>query len=260
MTRLVRLGCTAGVLAALVLGAAASPVFALPAPAGYDLLGADGGVFAFGTPFFGSTASDPTRCPPNTTDRTRPNGTCLSLASTPDGGGYWILDGSTLQIFTYGDAGFYGQPADTYSGVAREFVPTGVSVVATPSGRGYWVLQLPLSGAGKVSAFGDAGFMGDTTGLATAGEPTGMAATPDGRGYWLAFSDGGVFAFGDATFAGSMAGKPINAPMVGIAGSPGGGYWTVGGDGGVFSFGGAPFLGSMARQPLASPVVAIAAG
>ena len=32
----------------------------------------------------------------------------------------------------------------------------------------------------------------------------GIAATPDGHGYWLAASDGGVFAFGDAPFDGSL--------------------------------------------------------
>jgi hypothetical protein len=31
----------------------------------------------------------------------------------------------------------------------------------------------------------------------------GMTATPDGGGYWLVAGDGGIFAFGDAPFAGS---------------------------------------------------------
>ena len=31
----------------------------------------------------------------------------------------------------------------------------------------------------------------------------GVAATLDGGGYWLVASDGGIFAFGDATFFGS---------------------------------------------------------
>jgi hypothetical protein len=44
-----------------------------------------------------------------------------------------------------------------------------------------------------------------------------MAATPDGKGYWLAAADGGVFTFGSAPFEGSMGGKPMNAPIVGIA-------------------------------------------
>jgi hypothetical protein len=44
----------------------------------------------------------------------------------------------------------------------------------------------------------------------------GIAATPDGQGYWEVASDGGLFAFGDAAFYGSMGGKPLNKPIVGI--------------------------------------------
>jgi len=32
----------------------------------------------------------------------------------------------------------------------------------------------------------------------------GMAATPTGKGYWLVAADGGVFAFGDATYLGNV--------------------------------------------------------
>ncbi len=57
-----------------------------------------------------------------------------------------------------------------------------------------------------------------------------MAPTPDGGGYWLVASDGGIFAFGDARFDGSMGGTPLNAPIVGMAPTPdGGGYWLAGG-------------------------------
>ena len=45
----------------------------------------------------------------------------------------------------------------------------------------------------------------------------GIATTPDGKGYWLAGEDGGVFSFGSAPFEGSMGGKHMNAPVVGIA-------------------------------------------
>ena len=45
----------------------------------------------------------------------------------------------------------------------------------------------------------------------------GIAATPDGMGYWEVASDGGLFAFGDAHFYGSMGAKPLNKPIVGIA-------------------------------------------
>ena len=83
-----------------------------------------------------------------------------------------------------------------------------------------------------------------------------MAASPTGNGYWLVASDGGVFSFGDATFQGSMGGKPLNAPVVGMTASPtGNGYWLVASDGGVFNFGDATFQGSMGGMPLNKPVV-----
>ena len=89
----------------------------------------------------------------------------------------------------------------------------------------------------------------------------GIAATPDGGGYWLVGADGGVFAFGDAIFHGSLLQQSIVADdVVGMAATPNGsGYWLAGADGGVFSFGSATFLGSMGGQVLAAPVVGIAA-
>ena len=42
------------------------------------------------------------------------------------------------------------------------------------------------------------------------GQPiVGITPTPDGRGYWEVAFDGGVFAFGDATFHGSMGGRSL---------------------------------------------------
>ena len=71
---------------------------------------------------------------------------------------------------------------------------------------------------------------------------SGMAVTPDGKGYWLVARDGGVFAFGDATFYGSEAGKPVARPIVGMAVSPFGlGYWLVEAGGQVLAFGSAPY-------------------
>ncbi len=54
-------------------------------------------------------------------------------------------------------------------------------------------------------------------GTALAAPLVGMAATADSGGYWLQGADGGIFAFGDAPFLGSMGGRPLNAPVVGIA-------------------------------------------
>ena len=69
-----------------------------------------------------------------------------------------------------------------------------------------------------------------------------MASTSDGQGYWLVADDGGVFAFGDAVFAGSgsdfgsgSAGC-LRAPTVGMAADLAtGGYWLVESDGSVFA-------------------------
>ena len=82
----------------------------------------------------------------------------------------------------------------------------------------------------------------------------GIAASPGG-GYWEATSTGSVFNFGSAQNYGSMAGKPLNKPIVGIAATPnGGGYWLVASDGGIFSFGDAKFYGSTGNQVLSSPI------
>ncbi len=88
----------------------------------------------------------------------------------------------------------------------------------------------------------------------------GMAQTGDGRGYWNVASDGGLFAFGDAAFHGSMGGRPLNRPVVGMAPTPDGrGYWEVASDGGIFAFGDAGFYGSTGNLVLNKPIVGMAA-
>ena len=78
-------------------------------------------------------------------------------------------------------------------------------------------------------------------------------------GYWEVASDGGIFSFGTANYYGSMGGKPLTKPVVGIAATPdGGGYWEVASDGGVFAFGDAQYYGSMGGKFLAKPIVGIA--
>ena len=81
-----------------------------------------------------------------------------------------------------------------------------------------------------------------------------------GGGYWEVAADGGLFAFGDAQFYGSMGGKPLDQPIVGIATTPDAkGYWEVAADGGLFAFGDAQFYGSMGGKALDQPIVGIAA-
>jgi hypothetical protein len=84
-------------------------------------------------------------------------------------------------------------------------------------------------------------------------------ASPQPAGYQEVASDGGLFSFGPP-FYGSMGGKPLAKPIVGMAFDPDtGGYWEVASDGGIFSFGGAGFYGSEGGKPLAKPIVGIAA-
>jgi len=87
----------------------------------------------------------------------------------------------------------------------------------------------------------------------------GIAPTADNGGYWLVATDGGVFAYGDASYVGSLpadgvgpvgasSGHHLSAPIVGIVPTPDGkGYLMVAKDGGVFAFGDAHFEGSCAN-------------
>jgi hypothetical protein len=80
---------------------------------------------------------------------------------------------------------------------------------------------------------------------------------PNLTGYHEVASDGGLFSF-NAPYSGSMGGKPLNAPIVGMAVEPNnGGYYEVASDGGIFAFN-APFRGSMGGQPLNAPIVGMA--
>mgnify|MGYP001600305321 CR=1 FL=1 len=79
-------------------------------------------------------------------------------------------------------------------------------------------------------------------------------------GYRMVAGDGGVFVFGESRFFGSMGGRRLNRPMVGIDTTPSdAGYWTVASDGGIFSFGDAGFFGSTGGMRLFRPIVGMAA-
>jgi SpoIID/LytB domain protein len=139
------------------------------------------------------------------------------------------------------------------------------------NGDGDWggrVTAMTLVGSNQnVSLTGDAfaaglGLKSDwfTTATTLNSPAVAMARTPDGGGYWLAGANGGVNAFGDATFLGSADGSPLNRPVVGMAAThDGGGYWMVATDGGIFSYGDASFYGSMGGQHLNLPIVGMAA-
>ena len=89
--------------------------------------------------------------------------------------------------------------------------------------------------------------------------PAPAPAPAAADGYRMVAADGGVFTFGERSFAGSLGGVRLNRPIVGGATNPAtrAGYWMVAGDGGVFNFGDAAFHGSLGDRPLDSPVVEI---
>jgi N-acetylmuramoyl-L-alanine amidase len=194
-----------------------------PATGGYWLVAADGGIFTFNAPFYGSMGGDPLNEP------------IVGMAAAPGGDGYWLVakDGG---IFSFGPgAHFYGS-----TGSIHLNQPV-VGMAATPDGGGYWL----VASDGGVFSYGDAQFYGSTGSIHLNQPVVGMAAAPGGGGYWLVAADGGIFNYGTAPFLGSMGGTPLNAPIVGMAEDPAtGGYWIVAADGGIFTFQ-APFYGSM---------------
>jgi hypothetical protein len=75
-----------------------------------------------------------------------------SATATPNGGGYWILDGAG-QVFAFGNAASLGgMPAGSAGGL-----DPASAIFATSDGGGYWV----VTALGKVSSFGDAPNDGD---------------------------------------------------------------------------------------------------
>jgi hypothetical protein len=207
-----------------------------PDAGGYWLVGADGGIFAFGdAQFFGSTGSIHLNQP------------IAGMAPTPDGDGYWLV-ASDGGIFAFGDAQFFGSTGSIH--LNRPIV----GMASTPDGGGYWL----VASDGGIFSFGDAQFYGSTGSIHLNRPIVGMATTFDGGGYSLVASDGGIFSFGDARFYGSTGGIHLNQPIVGMALTPDGrGYWLVASDGGIFSFGNAQFFGSKASAGTGVPIIGL---
>lgn len=91
--------------------------------------------------------------------------------------------------------------------------------------------------------FSGPGFYGDLSGRGIT-NIVGMLPTLDGKGYWLVGSDGGVFAFGDAHFLGSIPGSnyPVPETWVGMDHcNSGHGYAVIDQSGGNYQFNCIPF-------------------
>ncbi|HEX3566650.1 MAG TPA: hypothetical protein VHU17_14880 [Acidimicrobiales bacterium] len=123
-------------------------------------------------------------------------------------------------------------------------------------GNGNPLLTLPTNGEFRMTLPPD-GFASGSLTKCTGGD---LGASVSGSGYWEVGADGGLYAFGDAKFYGSMGAQHLNGQIVGMsATADGGGYWEVGEDGGLFAFGDAKFYGSMGAQHLNGPIVGMSA-
>lgn len=190
---------------------------------GYWLAAQDGGVFALGAPFYGSLVDTPL------------NGPIVAVIARPTGAGYWLV-GEDGGVFGLGDA-----DAHFYGNATEAAVDAIVGADRTDSGNGYWLVDA----LGRVYAYGDAPYRGgnvtpgvvaisrrklhdgywivfenglvqyygnqyahygDMSGALLAAPIVDIVSTPSGNGYYLAGADGGVFAFGDADYQGSVVG------------------------------------------------------
>jgi hypothetical protein len=89
------------------------------------------------------------------------------MASTPDGGGYWLV-ASGGGVFTFGDATYEGSVPG--QGITHHAPVVGLTV--TPDGGGYWIVGTD----GAVYTYGDATFMGSLVGTRLSGPVTASAA------------------------------------------------------------------------------------
>ena len=170
--------------------------------------------------------------------------------------GYWLV-GSDGGIFSFGAAQFYGSTGSLH--LQRPVV----GIVPTADHGGYWL----NASDGGVFSYGDTQFYGSIPGLGLhpAGSGlahslnapiVGMVPSNDDNGYFMVASDGGVFAFGDAHFAGSCPGIGgcSGAAVAVMPDASGNGYWLVTATGNVYTFGDAAYFGAPGHGTVTSAV------
>ena len=182
------------------------------------------------------------------------NGTSTCLNGTGGAGGIKV---DQLTHDTFGTITSLAFQFDCFQSATNYFGAVAYNAAPTTPGTGYYLYE----STGAITGFGNDDFLtylGDLSATNLNRPIVGMAVTPDGGGYWLVAADGGIFAYGDAVFHGSMGGRPLNRPIVGITPAPFG-YWLVAADGGVFAFD-APFFGSTGARRLNRPVAGMTVG
>ena len=170
----------------------------------------------------------------------------VAIAATTNHNGYWV-DTSTGIDYAFGNAKNYGSmPRGTSTGV--------VGLTTSSNGKGYYQLYQD----GYVHSFGDVYLYGEVANGGIYGGLVSMSVDEKTGGYWLASANGDVFAF-NAPDDGSLEGKKLSKPIVGIEAAPdGSGYRLVSSTGRVFCFK-EKYEGDLVGHRLAGPVVDIVA-
>jgi hypothetical protein len=164
---------------------------------GYFLVGADGGVFAFGNALFEGSCPGIGGCV----------GTAVAVVTDPSGEGYWVMTNSG-QVYGFGDAGYYGAPGNQGSPVT--------AAVSTSDGRGYMILLAD----GSVLLYGDAvNFGGPSVGTFGGSNPaTALFTNEQALGYGVVSANGTVDTYGYVADSGGMAGTKLNGSIIAAAG------------------------------------------
>lgn len=174
-----------------------APIVAMvasPTGSGYLMVASDGGVFAFGDAHYRGSCPQIHGC----------SGPVVAVV--PDAGerGYWIVT-ATGHVYAFGNAAYLG---------GQNLVSAPVTgATSSVSGVGYGIVDA----RGDVYGFGDFESLGDAP-RAIPAAIEAIVPTSSGNGYWLFGAAGGVYPYGDAPDYGSMAGKPLNAPVVAAVG------------------------------------------
>ena len=182
----------------------------------------------------------------------------VSIAGTPTGEGYWLLDARGA-VVARGDATWHGDVAQWL------LLGSPTQVVATPSGQGYAI----VSTAGPLYSFGDAQVTGWSRPDSPPSPAQAIVMTPTGKGHWLFRRDGRAEEYGDAKFIGiatrtvlklgkgtfsftmlepgptkvvfNLSGTTATVTQDWSRGAEG--YWMLGDDGAVHGFGSAAVAG-----------------
>lgn len=226
-------GTSASVQPSLAPGVVASATTAT----GYDMVGADGGVFVFGGGFYGSLPGLGIHV-----------NNIVGIVPSYNYQGYFLV-GSDGGVFSFGDTTFEG----SLPGLGVHPNLPIVGIVPTSDDRGYFL----VGEDGGVFAFGDAVYEGSLPGIGVvANDVSSIASTPDNHGYWVLQRGGQVTNFGSAP---NLISGPLSlGPLPNFGGNPyyasitstttGQGYWVLDSIGDVWTYGDANWYGDASNQ------------